>query len=56
MLHGLTYILLMALGIGSAWHEGIDLAKIQNISGQQRISTNDVVPKHNFEIDSQTMV
>ncbi|MCC7163441.1 MAG: flippase-like domain-containing protein [Anaerolineae bacterium] len=36
VLHGLTYILLMTLGIGSAWHEGIDLAKIQNISAQNR--------------------
>lgn len=36
VLHGLTYVILMVLGIGSAWHEGIDLAKIQDISAQNR--------------------
>lgn len=34
VLHGLTYILLMLLGIGSLWRQGLDWNKIQNISSQ----------------------
>lgn len=36
VLHGITYIILMVLGISSAWREGFDLAKIQNINAQSR--------------------
>ncbi len=38
VLHGITYIMLMLLGIGSAWREGFDLAKIQDLSAQNRAS------------------
>lgn len=38
VLHGLTYILLMLLGIGSAWREGLSWSKIQSISSQQSSS------------------
>jgi uncharacterized protein (TIRG00374 family) len=36
VLHGLTYSLLMILGVLSAWREGLDLTKIQNISAQNQ--------------------
>jgi uncharacterized protein (TIRG00374 family) len=36
VLHGLTYTMLMILGITSAWREGLDLTKIQNISAQNQ--------------------
>ncbi len=38
VLHGITYIMLMLLGIGSAWREGLDLSKLQNISTETRSS------------------
>jgi len=34
--HGLTYILLTTLGLFSAWREGLDLARIRDISAQNR--------------------
>ncbi len=37
VLHGLTYIMLMLLGIGSMWREGLDFGKIQNIGAQNRV-------------------
>lgn len=36
VMHGITYIMLMLLGIGSAWREGLDLAKIQDLGAQNR--------------------
>lgn len=44
VLHGLTYILLMLLGIGSMWREGLDWNKIQNISSQNATAEKPVVP------------
>jgi hypothetical protein len=36
VLHGLSYLMLMALGLLGAWREGLNLAEIQNISAQNR--------------------
>lgn len=36
VLHGMTYLMLMGLGVVSIWREGIDLAKIQDISARNR--------------------
>lgn len=35
VLHGITYLLLMLLGIGSMWREGLDWSKIQKITSQK---------------------
>ena len=36
VMHGITYLMLMLLGIISTWREGVDLARIQDISAQNR--------------------
>ena len=41
VMHGITYLMLMFLGIVSTWREGIDLARIQDISAQNR-AVNDL--------------
>lgn len=35
VLHGISYLMLTLLGLISMWREGLDLAKIQDMSGQQ---------------------
>ncbi len=44
VLHGLTYILLMILGITSAWRMGLDLTKIQDVSAQNRAVDEAALP------------
>lgn len=34
VLHAITYVMLMLLGIGSAWREGLDLTQLQNIRAE----------------------
>jgi len=36
VMHGLTYLILLTLGIFSTWREGVDLSRIQDISAQNR--------------------
>lgn len=36
VLHAISYLLLMLLGVGSAWREGLDLSKLQNMSAENR--------------------
>lgn len=36
VMHGLTYLILLSLGVFSTWREGVDLARIQDISVQNR--------------------
>lgn len=43
VLHGLTYLMLMLMGVLSIWRLGLDLAKIQDISAQNR-AVNDSAP------------
>jgi hypothetical protein len=45
VLHGLTYVLLMLLGIGSMWREGLDWSKIQNITAQKPPEQGDKAPE-----------
>jgi uncharacterized protein (TIRG00374 family) len=35
VLHGLTYLLLMFLGLGSLWREGLDLTRLQQVSAMR---------------------
>lgn len=42
VLHGLTYIMLMLLGITSAWREGLNLAKLRDISAQTNVAEDSI--------------
>jgi uncharacterized protein (TIRG00374 family) len=44
VLHSLTYILLMILGITSAWRMGLDLTKIQDVTAQNRAVDEAAIP------------
>lgn len=50
--HGMTYILLSALGLGSAWREGLNLARIRDISSKTSKNDDDATNLMNGSSDS----
>lgn len=47
VMHGITYLMLMLLGVISMWREGVDLSRIQDISAQNRAASEMPVPDEN---------
>jgi hypothetical protein len=54
VMHGITYLMLMALGLISTWREGVDLSRIQDISARNRAVDETSAPDDSAGDDAET--